>query len=219
MSDKVTPAETALPALFGYDVTCKRSGQVLHIAWGSGVGNAGSKQGAVRMTKARRRASRRSRRSKWLGTTGLLIGLAVVGGVVAVVLLELRRTPRLDATNAMHVETGRRIYAEACASCHGTSLEGQSNWQERLPDGRLPAPPLGASGQAWRHTDPTLFAITKKGPAAHPHGYQTDMPAFGRRLTDDEIAAALAFIKSTWPDDMRARQARRNLKTLTAPAH
>ena len=32
MSDKVTLAETALPALFGYDVTCKRSGQVLHIA-------------------------------------------------------------------------------------------------------------------------------------------------------------------------------------------
>jgi mono/diheme cytochrome c family protein len=34
------------------------------------------------------------------------------------------------------------------------------------------------------------------------------MPAFEKRLTDDEIAASLAFIKSTWPADIRARQAR-----------
>lgn len=156
---------------------------------------------------------------KWLNTTGLLISLAVVVGVIAIVLLELRRTPRLDATDATNVENGRRVYAEACASCHGTSLEGQSNWRERLPDGRLRAPPLGASGQAWRHTDQVLFAITKMGPAAYPYGYQTDMPAFGRRLTDDEIAATLAFIKNTWPDDMRVRQARRSLKPLTAPPH
>jgi hypothetical protein len=29
-------------------------------------------------------------------------------------------------------------------------------------------------------------------------------------LTDDEIAAAIAFIKSRWPADIRARQARVN---------
>lgn len=169
------------------------------------------------MKKARRKASGRSRRSKWLGTTGLLIGFVVAGGVVVITIFEFGRMPPLDATDAMHVENGRRVYAETCASCHGASLEGQSNWQERLPNGRLPAPPLGASGQTWRHTDRTLFAITKKGPAAYPHGYQTDMPAFGQRLTDDEIAATLAFIKSTWPADMRARQARRSLKSANPP--
>jgi hypothetical protein len=47
--------------------------------------------------------------------------------------------------------------------------------------------------QTWRRPDRTLFAITKKGPAAYPHGYQTDMPAFGQRLTDDEIAANTSF--------------------------
>lgn len=169
------------------------------------------------MTKAKRRASRKSCRSKWFGTTGVLISVGVVGGIIVITIFELGRMPALDATAAANVETGRRVYAEACASCHGISLEGQSNWQERSLNGRLPAPPLGASGQSWRHTDQTLFAITKKGPAAYPHGYQTDMPAFGQRLTDEEIAATLAFIKSTWPADMRARQARRSLKSWNAP--
>lgn len=36
------------------------------------------------------------------------------------------------------------------------------------------------------------------------------MPAFGEILTDGDIAAILAFIKSTWPDRIRAIQAERN---------
>lgn len=36
------------------------------------------------------------------------------------------------------------------------------------------------------------------------------MPAFGEILTKDDIAAILTFIKSNWPDDIRAIQARRN---------
>ena len=36
------------------------------------------------------------------------------------------------------------------------------------------------------------------------------MPAFGEILTDGDIAAILAFIKSSWPDRIRAVQAERN---------
>lgn len=32
------------------------------------------------------------------------------------------------------------------------------------------------------------------------------MPAFGQTLSDREIWAVLAFIKSRWPDEIRARQ-------------
>ena len=45
-----------------------------------------------------------------------------------------------------------------------------------------------------------LFAIVKNGlvpPYAEP-GYQSDMPAFGARLSDDEVWAVLAFVKSHW---------------------
>jgi mono/diheme cytochrome c family protein len=33
------------------------------------------------------------------------------------------------------------------------------------------------------------------------------MPAFGQTLSDEKIWAVLAFIKSRWPEETRARQA------------
>ncbi|MDP1749250.1 MAG: cytochrome c [Reyranella sp.] len=137
----------------------------------------------------------------------IYIGLAVVlvAVVVGAVFFAWRPAP------PSQVETGRRLYAEACAACHGASLEGQANWQRRLPNGRMPAPPHDASGHTWHHSDEVLFRITRDGPAAYPEGYQTDMLAFGQRLTDQEILATLAFLKSTWPPEIRAKQERINL--------
>lgn len=118
------------------------------------------------------------------------------------------RLPRVAANDQAQIDTGKRLYAEACASCHGASLEGQTGWKRRLPNGRMPAPPHDASGHTWHHSDEVLFRITKDGPAAYPEGYQTDMLAFGHRLTDEEIVATLTFIKSTWPPEIRAKQKR-----------
>lgn len=140
--------------------------------------------------------------------------VVVGGGLVAILaLFALGRTvlPRIDPTNVSQVEAGRRLYGDACASCHGLSLEGQAAWQKRLPTGRLPAPPHDASGHTWHHSDEVLFRITKHGPKAYPAGYETDMPSFAERMTDVEIAAVIAFIKSKWPADIRARQARTNI--------
>lgn len=53
-----------------------------------------------------------------------------------------------------------------------------------------------------------LFQTTKHGPKSYPAGYETDMPSFAERMTHTEIAAVLAYIKSTWPADIRTRQAR-----------
>ncbi len=114
--------------------------------------------------------------------------------------------PLIDHANQSQVEKGRRIYVAECASCHGANLEGQANWRRLLPSGKLPAPPHDASGHTWHHSDQVLFDMTKKGPAALPSGYRTDMPAFAGKLTDEDIAAVLAFIKSTWPDDVLRRQ-------------
>jgi len=36
------------------------------------------------------------------------------------------------------------------------------------------------------------------------------MPAFGEQLSDREIWAVLAFIKSRWPEDVQARQSEIN---------
>ncbi len=108
---------------------------------------------------------------------------------------------------AADIEAGRRIYAENCASCHGANLEGQPDWRRRLDNGRMPAPPHDETGHTWHHSDRNLFIVTKGGVGAVVPGYESDMPAFGESLTDDEIADVLTYIKSTWPDRQREFQA------------
>jgi len=104
------------------------------------------------------------------------------------------------------VAAGKVVYAEHCASCHGENLKGEANWRQRKPSGLLPAPPHDETGHTWHHADKALFNLTKYGPqyVAGPD-YQSDMPAFDGVLLDDEIIAALSFIKSTW--NARERQA------------
>ncbi len=102
---------------------------------------------------------------------------------------------------------GAALYAGHCASCHGAQLEGQPDWRERGPDGRLPAPPHDASGHTWHHPDALLERIVRDGTAAVVGGgYQSDMPGFGDVLSDAEIRAVLDYIKSTWPERERLHQ-------------
>ena len=105
--------------------------------------------------------------------------------------------------------TGRSLYEQHCASCHGVNLEGQPNWKDRNPGGRLPAPPHNASGHTWHHSDRALLTIVRDGLQAIAPNYETDMPAFGETLTDEQILAIHEFIKSTWPERERAFQAAR----------
>ncbi len=114
------------------------------------------------------------------------------------------------------IARGAAVYAEACAACHGAQLEGAPDWRTPGPDGLLPAPPHDASGHTWHHSDAVLFRITKEGPAAVVGGgYRSAMPGFGDVLSDDDIWAALAFIRSTWPERERAYQAEMSARETT----
>jgi len=136
-------------------------------------------------------------------------GLALVVVVAAAAAWQIGRPVAPDPKDRALVAEGRAVYEAQCASCHGVKLEGQPNWRERRPDGRLPTPPHGASSHAWHHPDALLLAMTREGVAAiAPAGYESDMPAFKGTLSEREIAAVIAFIKSTWPADIRERQAR-----------
>lgn len=117
------------------------------------------------------------------------------------------KTARIPYDDHAVVARGALVYAEACAVCHGNKLEGQPNWRERLPNGRLPAPPHDESGHTWHHNDDHLFKVTKYGVAALASaGSESDMPAFKNQLSDSDILASLAYIKAQWSEAIQHRQ-------------
>ncbi len=152
-------------------------------------------------------AKRRPIRSPiiWLGSILVLFAL---GAILAYRIWPQGVAGGIDAGSPELVALGQGLYAKACASCHGVNLEGQADWRIRRADGRLPAPPHDETGHTWHHPDDQLFAMTKFGPAAFAglDDYKSDMPAFEGVLSDREIRAVLAYIKSTWPAEVRARQ-------------
>jgi mono/diheme cytochrome c family protein len=137
-----------------------------------------------------------------------IIGLVAIGaaGLVAWNRSERPVSPA-DSSDPAQVAAGRIIYEANCASCHGAKLEGQPNWKERKADGKLPAPPHDQSGHTWHHPDQQLFKITKLGVSAIVPDYESDMVGFGDRLSDRDIWSVIAYIKSTWPEEIQARQA------------
>lgn len=142
------------------------------------------------------------------------IGVAATGALATWVYLS-KPDGVADPENTTQVASGELVYLRSCAVCHGRNLEGQENWRIRKANDRLPAPPHDQSGHTWHHPDDQLFELTKEGlqPPLAPEGYQSDMPAFKGILSDDEIWAVLAFIKSKWPPHIRARQDKLNRRT------
>ena len=108
--------------------------------------------------------------------------------------------PRAEPDSAPRLELGRAVYQTHCASCHGEKLQGQPDWRRRLPNGRLPAPPHDDSGHTWHHPDAQLYLMITGGmkPPVAPPDYESDMPAFGNKLSDEQVWAVLAWIKSHW---------------------
>lgn len=133
--------------------------------------------------------------------------LFLIGAIIAAYLTGARSPA--DPGDARQVARGKAVYDLHCGTCHGARLEGQPDWQAKLPSGRMPAPPHDASGHTWHHPDAVLFGITKYGlvPGKYaPPGYQSDMPGFGQLLVDKEIWDVIAYIKSSWPFEIRKTQ-------------
>ena len=145
-----------------------------------------------------------ARRMK-LVLTLLGLGLSLGAGLL---LYQRFIAARPEPVSPEHLALGRGAYQAHCAACHGADLEGQPNWRQRGADGLLPAPPHDATGHTWHHPDGQLFVMTKHGTAALVGpGYETTMTGFGEVLSDTEIRAVLAYIKSRWPETIRRRQA------------
>lgn len=149
--------------------------------------------------------NRRSRRRFFIGA---------LGGIAALILAAAgtwswqtdAQVPG-DSTDLDQVAFGSRVYRNICANCHGTQLDGQLGWREPLKDGTRLAPAHSTKGETWKLTDDDMFEVVKfGGEALKPAGERSRMPGFETKLTDLEIWAVIAFIKSTWPIDVQQAQ-------------
>jgi mono/diheme cytochrome c family protein len=151
----------------------------------------------------------------WRRLLAVAVGAAAAAGVASSLWVTATsvpdgRTPTVALPgDPAQLAAGRTVYLQHCASCHGANLEGQPNWQQRLPNGRMPAPPHDDAGHTWHHSHDLLFGIVRHGivPEYAPPKYQSDMPASGNVLSDEEIRAVLAYIASRWSPKVLAWRA------------
>lgn len=89
---------------------------------------------------------------------------------------------------------GAAIYNGQCLRCHG-GRDGTG--------GIAGAPPHTDEGHTWHHSDLRLTAVIMRG-----GGNRQAMPAFGDRLSAEEVRAVLAYLKTWWGEEQREFQAR-----------
>ncbi|NQV57808.1 MAG: cytochrome c [Rhodospirillales bacterium] len=135
------------------------------------------------------------------------LAVAVGGGYYMWATGKLSRGAGED--DPVRIARGEAVYVKHCAACHGLDLKGQPDWQTKLADGTLPPPPQDQSGHTWQHGDGELFDYIRDGGAAHARGgFKSAMPSFEAVLGNAEIWAVIAYVKSRWPEDIRAKQRR-----------
>jgi S-disulfanyl-L-cysteine oxidoreductase SoxD len=132
----------------------------------------------------------------------MIAAASLVVAVSVIVAPRLRdESQPIDPESSAMLQQGTAVYASSCAGCHGANLKGSADAQGFGP------PPLDASGHAWLHSDTSLFRMVKFGITdCLPGVARVQMPSFSGQLDDRSIHAALAFIKSRWPADVRSVQ-------------
>lgn len=110
-----------------------------------------------------------SRKHTWL--VAVLLGLLLAGCNA-----RTERPPKADEL----VYRGQQVYLEFCAECHQTDGQG---WSTLYP--RLAGNPI----VTLHDPEPMIYTVT--------YG-QGSMMAFRDRLTSDDIAAVLSYIRNAW---------------------
>ena len=92
------------------------------------------------------------------------------------------------------VRRGKIIYQANCSICHGQNGESKPDWRKQGADGKYPPPPLNGSAHTWHHSTDTLSKVIREGSPPGIGG----MPAWGDKLTDEEIDDVIVWITSIW---------------------
>jgi mono/diheme cytochrome c family protein len=119
--------------------------------------------------------------------------LAVLAGVLGAVLVGC--SPGDDEAEVERAR-GEELYQAHCVQCHGGATGGHIS---DIP------PPHNAEGHTWHHGDCELVDIVLDGMPQRPD--YPEMPAFGDELTEADVHAILAHIKTWWEPDQLEHQA------------
>ena len=122
--------------------------------------------------------------------------LLIAATAAAVAAMTGCGSPDDDADLAAQQERGAELYQRHCVECHGGATGGH------ITD--IP-PPHNAEGHTWHHGDCELIEITLEGMPPRP-GFP-EMPAFGDELSEEDVEAILAHIKTWWEPHQREHQA------------
>ncbi len=108
------------------------------------------------------------------------------------------KTPAPIAPQAAHDEdqSGRALYARACASCHALDGGGAPSVQIAFPE---PVPDFRDCQFAPREPDSDWMAVIHNGGPAR--GFARMMPAYAGALTIEQMARVLAHVRSFCTDD------------------
>ena len=104
-------------------------------------------------------------------------------------LLPEPELPPIASTDAEVIAAGEKLYAVACSTCHGSDGQGS----------RM-APALNVQSFLTETNDQAIKAIISQGVP------DTRMPAWGGRLTDEQLTSLVSFLRSWEPDAPSAAQ-------------
>lgn len=123
--------------------------------------------------------------------------LLVYGITASAILVGIYLTYSQSRLTSANLVLGKQVYDARCASCHGSNGEGENPSAPLEPglDGLFPAPPHDNTGHTWHHSDSLIQQIIREGRG--DQGFKP-MPAFGDQLTDEEVDAVIAYMKTWW---------------------
>ena len=126
--------------------------------------------------------------------TPLLLAVAA-GTLLAATFAPQPEPPRhYDATAVP--KTGRALYLEACASCHGADGTGAPSTQVGFD---VPLPDFTSCDFATREPEADWLAVAHRGGPVR--GFAREMPAFGEALTGDELQKIMDHIRTLCKSD------------------
>ena len=92
------------------------------------------------------------------------------------------------AAHGAQAQEAKELYQKSCSNCHGPNGKGDG------PASKMLKPPAADFATALKgKSDADLTKVVKEGGKAV--GKSALMPAFGSKLTDDQIQALIAYVK------------------------